>query len=191
MLVRCASTSKKDFGTMASVDMDLNTFVFNLIHLCCNYTDENYMQNAKNSQQDFSKTIEAVQRFESMIKNVLDLAQDNTILKQSFETLKHTNSVKEMDNDTNVILFLELEKKETKHMCVKKSNLIYFRAFFEVYFYQKCVTERYLRYTKQVTTETQPVFHHFAWSEWQSFSKYFSALIELVCNEKKISSSIR
>jgi len=149
------------------------------------------MQNVNTEQEDFSNTIEAVKRFESMIKNVLDLAQQNSILKQSFETLKHTNSVKEMDNDTNVILFLELDKRETKHLCVKKSNLIYFRAFFEIYFYQKCVTERYLRYTKQVTTESKPVFHHFAWSEWQSFSEYFSALIELVCNEKRISSSIR
>ena len=174
----------------AFVDIDLNTFTLNLIHLCCNYTDENYLQNAKENKEDFSETTEAVKRFESILKKLLNAVQKNTTLKQSFETLKHTNSIKELDNNTTVILFLETDKRETKPLCVNKSDVIFFRAFFELYFYQKCVTERYLRYTKQ-TTEAEPVFHHFAWSEWQTFSRYFSVLIELVCNIKKISSSIR
>lgn len=175
---------------MDVVDMDLNTFTLNLIHLCCYYTDENYMKNAKENNEDFSNTLEAVKRFESIMKLLLNAAQKNVKLKQSFETLKHTNSIKELDNDTTVILFLETDKRETKHICVSKSDVVYFRAFFELYFYQKCVTERYLRYTKQTTTEGEPVFHHFAWCEWQTFCKYFSVLIELVCNKTKISSSI-
>ena len=173
---------------MALVDMDLNTFTLNLIHLCCNYPDENYLQNAKD-KEDFTSTNEAVKNFDATIKKILTAVQKKTTLKQSFETLKHSNSVKELNNNRTSILFLETDKKETKHLCVNKADVIYFRAFFELFFYQKCVTERYLRYTKQ-NTQGDPVFHHFAWSEWQSFSTYFSALIELVCNIKKISSSV-
>lgn len=172
---------------MALLDIDLNTFTLNLIHVCCNYTDENYLQNAKD-KEDFSTTRTAVQLFESTLKTLLNAVQKKTNLKQSFETLKHCNSVKELNNDMTSILFLETDRKEAKHLCVKKADVVYFRAFFELYFYEKCVTERYLRYTKQ-TTRDEPVFHHFAWSEWQSFSTSFSALIELVCNIKKISSS--
>ena len=79
---------------MTSVDMDLNTFTLNLIHVCCNYTDENYLQNAKD-KEDFSSTIEAVKKFDTTVKKILNAVQKKTTLKQSFETLKHSNSVKE------------------------------------------------------------------------------------------------
>lgn len=146
------------------------------------------MQNARD-KEDFSSTSDAVKKFDATLKQLLNAVQKKIMLKQSFETLKHSNSVKELNNNMTSILFLETDKKESKHLCVNKADVVYFRAFFELYFYEKCVTERYLRYTKQ-TTQDDPVFHHFAWSEWQSFSAYFSALIELVCNIKKISSSV-
>ena len=172
---------------MALVDMDLNTFTLNLIHVCCSYTDEKYLQNAKAEGKLFPETSKAVKRFDSTVKKLLNTVAKNTSFKQSLETLKRSNSVKELDNDLMSILFLETDKKESKHLCVKKNDVIFFRAFYELYFFDKCVTERYLSYSKQINNG-EHIFHHFAWSEWQSFCKYFSVLIELVCNIRKISS---
>jgi hypothetical protein len=112
----------------------------------------------------------------------------NKVLKESpftesFETLKHATTVKELDNGVTCILFLTTEKKESQHICIKKSELIYHKAFFEIMHFEKCICERYLSFHKQIEKDDF-IFNHFAWSEWQDFSKHISVLIKLLCIEK-------
>ena len=45
----------------------------------------------------------------------------------------------------------------------------FFSRFYELYFFDKCVTERYLSYSKQINNGEQ-VFHHFAWSSGKAFA---------------------
>ena len=165
------------------MDIDLETFTRKLIHVCCSYRDENYLQNAKENGDLFPETSLAVNKVDAFVKKLLVETQKIPEFKESFDRLKLATEIKQLDNNETVILFIESEKSK-KTLCVKKSDLVFYRAFFEMYFYEKCCKQRYLSYTKQIQAGEE-TFNTFAWSEWQLFSEQISVLINLLCQKKK------
>ncbi|MAU14007.1 MAG: hypothetical protein CMH46_00520 [Muricauda sp.] len=163
--------------------LDMDMFIYKLIHLCCRYTDESYIDNAKEAGVDFSKTLKAVKEFDALRKMLITKVLKETPFHDSFETLKYASAVQELDNGVSCILFLTTEKKDKHHISLKKEDLSYYKSFFEIAHFEKCVCERYLSFHKQIEKDNN-LFSHFAWSEWQDFSNHISVLIKLLCTEK-------
>jgi len=159
--------------------------MYNLIHACCYYTDENYVTIAEKDEDYFATTLKCVDVFSKTIKKLLSKLL-KTPYKKSFETLKTVNSVKELNNGLQSVLLFESDKHNVHHICVKKEEVIFYRSFFELYFFEKCATERYLTFMKQ-NKQNHDLFNQFAWVEWQIFCNHFSALINLLCKQKDFS----
>ncbi|OUV37681.1 MAG: hypothetical protein CBC48_00105 [bacterium TMED88] len=163
--------------------LDLSMFLAKLVHVCCKYTDDNYVNNAKEAGVALTDTLNQVKQFDTLKKMLINKVYKDSKYGSSFETLKHATAVKELDNGVTCILFLTTEKKDKQHITIHKNDLIYYKSFFELVHFEKCVCERYLSFNKQIEKDDK-LFSHFAWSEWQDFSKYISVLIKLLCTEK-------
>lgn len=146
------------------------------------YTDENYVELAKGQGEELVITMKCVYIFKKTMKKLLSKVL-KTSYKKSFETLKTVNSVKELNNGLQSVLLFESDKHNVHHICVQKDEVIFFRSFFELFFFEKCATERYLTFMKQ-NKQDQNLFNQFAWGEWQLYCNHFSALINLLCKQK-------
>ena len=163
-------------------DMDLRLFTIKLVHTCCEFQDENYFENAMNEDPKFKKTLDAAKKFDRLKKTLLNKVAKSKY-KQYFDALKNAVAVRELDNDSKSILFVENEKRDTLHLITEKCDTAILKAYFELLFFDKCVAQRYLSCMKQ----TPESFNQFAWSEWTRYSEHFSLLINVAC-KKEISS---